>query len=87
LAATAGERSDLYGNALATEASIRTATDPRAAADLAERACEIMAFNAGDAALTVAVCWSEAAVAMLAAGRTATAERRTRAALPVLEAG
>ena len=87
LAATAGERSDLYGNALATEASIRTATDPRAAADLAERACEIMAFNAGDAALTVAVCWSEAAVAMLAAGRTADAERRTRAALPVLEAG
>ena len=43
--------------------------------------------NAGDGALTVAVCWSEAAVAMLAAGRTADAERRTRAALPVLEAG
>ncbi|MBL8620306.1 MAG: serine/threonine protein kinase [Myxococcales bacterium] len=86
LAATVGERSDLYGNALATEASIVTATDPRAAARLAERACEIQAFNVGDAAVPVAACWSEAAVAMQAAGRSVDAERRLRAALPVLEA-
>ncbi len=86
LAATVGERSDLYGNALASEASIVTDRDPRAAAALAERACEIQAFNVGDAALTVAVCWSEAAVALQAAGRSADAERRIRATLPILEA-
>jgi tetratricopeptide (TPR) repeat protein len=86
LATATGERSDLYGNALTTEASILTARDPRRAAELAERACEIQAYNVGDDAPTVASCWSEAAVALQAAGRHREAERRLVTSLPILEA-
>ena len=85
LRAATGPRSDLYGNALGTEAAIVTARDPQRAATLAEQACELQAFNVGDDAPTVAACWSDAAVALLAAGRVRDAERRLTTALPMLE--
>ena len=85
LRAATGPRSDLYGNALGTEAAILTARDPARAATLAEQACELQAYNVGDDAPTVAACWSDAAVALLAAGRIRDAERRLTTALPTLE--
>ena len=48
---------------------------------------ESLGLKKGDRAAIYMPMVPEAAVAMLAAGRTADAERRTRAALPVLEAG
>lgn len=85
--ASSGERSELYGQLLSIEASMRIEMDePKQAVGLAKRGCEILAFAQGDESATVASCWAEAAYIMIAAGELRPALARLDAILPTLVA-
>ncbi len=81
----AGERSELFGNLLAIEASIEAGLDRAGpAAARVRRACEILAFANGDDDVATMGCRADGAVVLSAAGDHRGARAWLDAALPVL---
>jgi tetratricopeptide (TPR) repeat protein len=81
-----GKRSLFYGEVLHLRFAILSdAGEYKKALPLVEKACEIVAFNAGDGATEVDVCWLDAATILTKTGRGKLAVQKIDAALENFE--